>query len=122
MGTSIGTRNRSLKMPPEWAKPEGQAPSDFFSMFENSYGEQWVFLHRGDELLLAGFDMDWEVRRVKGKVLDGVTNGSAIDLMATAGVHFNVNMHLAERMWLAGCFLEAAERMQAWRNHPSTKR
>jgi hypothetical protein len=112
MGTVIGVQNRSLKMPPDWAQPDGHAPGDLFSMFQNVFGEQWVFLHREDELLLSGSDMDWEVRRIKGMTLEGVTDGFAIDLVTTAGIHFNVDMHLAERMWLAACFLEAAERRQ----------
>lgn len=31
-----------------------------FSVFQNEHGEQWVAAWRGDELVIAGGDMDWK--------------------------------------------------------------
>lgn len=107
---AIGTRNKGLKAPPEWATPDDAETGDHLSLYENGLGEQWVFLHRGGEVLLSGSDIDWETHRKSVAILGNLEDCSAIDLISHAGTFFGLQLGLSERMWLASCILAVSSR------------
>lgn len=113
MSAAIGTRNPSLKLPPEWATPEGRHQGDFFSSFQNALGEQWAFMLRGTVMRLAGSGLDWETKTKSTDFYAAIPQLETIDLVAGAGINFGLELHLAERLWLAGCILEAVEMIKA---------
>lgn len=112
---TIGTQNRSLKAPPQWATPSAREPGDFFSLFENSQGDQWAFLQRGREIVLAGSGVGWRTKKDDVEVLGNLTHGAAIDLTASVGERFGLELGLPERMWLAACILEVSARRETKR-------
>jgi hypothetical protein len=102
----------SEKTKPDWMAPEGRRTfMARYSEYQNNYGEEWGFLYNADrdEVLLAGQDIDWEVRRLPGKAIEGLSNWDAMEQITVAAARFKLVMHLEERMWLAACLRMADE-------------
>lgn len=107
----IGTRNRSLKAPPEWATPDGHAKSDYFGLFESRRG-QWAFLATERGVWVAGSENDWK----PAVILDPCWNvllerlPKQIDELVQK---LQFTMDENERLWLSVSLRSAADHFQA---------
>jgi len=105
---AIGTRNKSLKAPPEWSTPDGHSGDCYYSFFESHHG-QWAFLARERDLRVAHSGNDWKTDLIVDARWDVFLQKSLSDLSVALTKALKLTMDENERLWLAVAARSAAD-------------
>jgi len=110
MGLPIGTQNKDLRRPPNWASPGGHGTADFFGFFESPGPRQWAYLATEKEIHLTGSHFDWKSCSIDSVNWFQIEKMSLFDLVIELPRLLEVGMTDEERLWLAAATKAAAQK------------